>query len=215
MYVSPIKNNQNFEGQVIVKNKISANQRYLFNLHRSALEEMIKGLPFDLFVEQSKSKKTITISTNVENACSYIVRKNKQDFEEAAKYAISDAKQKSKKYQDMIKAQSMLDASTNVFKSILMGDFKHAREFEKEYAKLATADFEVYKQLPYLVLNGAPKEIIKKERTNRFKYRIYRFFTRKTPEEKQFLKMRKEYSKELKAKNIQPKTVVLELPRFY
>ncbi len=215
MKISQIDNNINFNGKVIVKNAISPNQKHLFNLHKNNLDNMIKDMPFDLFIEQSKSKKTISLTTNVENTSAYFVRKNKQNFEEAAGYVIEEGKNKSKVYQDMVKAQNMLDAGTNAFKCVIFGKFKLAREFEKEHAKLAVADFDVYKQIPHLVLNGVPKEVIKQARNNAFKYRIYKLFTPKTQEEKQFLKMRREYLNELKAKNIKPKTVTLELPRFY
>ena len=90
MKVSAISNNQNFEGKLIVKNVINPQQRHLFNLHKDALEKQIKDMPFDLFVEQSKSKKTITLSANVDGAYSYFVRKNEQDYEKVANYAISD-----------------------------------------------------------------------------------------------------------------------------
>ena len=184
MKLYPINNEPKFNGKVIVKNKLSSNQNYLFNLHKKALDNMIKDLPFDLFVKQSKSKKTISLYTNVEQTASYIVKKNEQNFEEAAGFAIEDGKKKSKAYQDMVKAQNMLDVGTNAFKCVIFGKFKLAREFEKEHAKLAVADFDVYKQIPHLVLNGVPKEVIKQARNNAFKYRIYKLFTPKTQEEK-------------------------------
>ena len=215
MQVQPISTNPNFDGKVIVKNKISTAQNYLFNLHKSKLEDMIKDMPFDLLVEQSKSKKTISVSTNVENAYAYIVRKNKQYFEEAAQYAIDDGKKKSKIYQDMVKAQNMLDAGTNAFKSIIFGNFKLAREFEKEQAKLAVKDFDVFKQIPRISLTNLPKEVITKTLINSYKYRIYKAFSKKTPEEKEFLKLKKEFIKELKAEHKEIKTVTLELPKFY
>ena len=59
MKISTISNKQNFEGKLIVKNAISPQQKYLFNLHKDALEKQIKDMPFDLFVEQSKSRKTV------------------------------------------------------------------------------------------------------------------------------------------------------------
>ncbi len=215
MHISPISTLTNFKGKVIVKNKISANQNYLFNLHKSKLEDMIKGMPFDLLVEQSKSKKTISVSTNIENASAYIVRKNKQNFEEVAGYAIEDSKKKSKIYQDMVKAQSMLDAGTNAFKCIAFGKFKLAREFEKEQAELAVKDFEVYKQIPRISITNLPKEVITKTLLNGFKYRIYKAFSKKTPEEKEFLKLKKGFLKELKAEHKEIKTVTIEFPRFY
>ena len=215
MKVLPLSTNLNFDGKVIVNSKISSNQNYLFNIHKKNLENMIKDMPFDLFVEQSKSGKTISLSTNVENAGAYIVKKNKQNFEEAASFAISDAKSKSKLYQDMVKAQKLLDVGKDAFVNMILGNFKQARELEKEHAKLAIKDFDVYKQIPRLVLTGAPREITNLARKNGLKYRIYKLFTSKTPEEKQFLKMRKEYLKQLKAENKQIKTVTLQIPHFY
>lgn len=75
-------------------NKISSQQNYLFNLHKLNLIKMIEDMPFDLFVEQSKSKKTISLFTNVEDTYTYFVRKNKQNFEKIARYAIDDAKER-------------------------------------------------------------------------------------------------------------------------
>jgi len=215
MQVQPITTNLNFDGKVIVKNKISVSQNYLFNLHKKNLDYMIKDLPFDLFVEQSKSKKTISLTTNVENTSSYIVRKNKQNYEEAAGLAIEDGKKKSKIYQDIIKADKMLNLCKGSFVDVIFGNFKLAREQEKELAIAAIKDFDVYKKIPPIRFTNAPLSLIMLAFLNGMKYRIYRAFSSKIPEEKQFLKMKKEYLKELKAKNIKPKTVTLELPRFY
>ena len=98
---------------------------------------------------------------------------------------------------------------------MVLGNFKEARQLEKEHAKLALADFELYKQIPHLVLAGVPKEIIKQVQKNGFKYMLYKLFSTKSPEEKQFLKMRKEYLKQLKSENKQIKTVTITLPQFY
>ena len=215
MNILPINNNINFDGKVIIKNTISSNQKYLFNMHKKNLDYMIKDLPFDLFVEQSKSKKTISLTTNVENTSSYIVRKNKQNYEEVASLAIAEGKKKSKIYQDMVKAQSMLDTSHAAFVSVIFGNFKQAREQEKELAKMAVKDFDVYKKIPHIKIENVPFVVLKQAFLNGLKYRVYKAFSSKTPEEKQFLNMKKEYIKQLKAENIKPKTVALELPRFY
>ncbi len=200
MQVQPISTNLNFDGKVIVKNKISVNQNYLFNLHRNKLEEMIKDMPFDLLIEQSKSKKTVSVSTNVENASAYMVRKNKQYFEEVAGYAIEDGKKKSKAYQDMIKADNMLNLCKGSFVNVILGNFKLAREQEKELAKIAIKDFDVYKKIPPIKFTNAPWSLIMLAFLNGMKYRVYKAFSSKIPEEKQFLDMKKEYIKQLKAK---------------
>ena len=215
MKIKQIEISPNFDGKIVVKNAISSNQKHLFDLHKNNLDMMIKDMPFDLFVEQSKSKKTISLSASVDGASAYIVRKNKQDFETAASLAIEEGKKKSKLYQDTIKAQKILDVGREAYINMVLGNFKEARQLEKEHAKLALADFELYKQIPHLVLAGVPKEIIKQVQKNGFKYMLYKLFSTKSPEEKQFLKMRKEYLKQLKSENKQIKTVTITLPQFY
>lgn len=215
MNISLVSSNVNFEGKVIIKNKISTSQNYLFNLHKKSLDNMIKEMPFDLLIEQSKSKKTISVTTNVENAFTYAVKKNEQNFEEIANYAISDAKSKSEVYKKFVKTTQMFNYSKNNFINIICGDFKQARESEKELAKLAVADFEAYKDVPIVSFTNVPNAMAMKIIINGIKYRIYKAFCSKTPEEKQFLKMRKEYLKELKSENKQLKKVTIPLPPFY
>ena len=209
MKVNPITTNQNFEGKVILKNKISTQQNHLFNLHKSNLEKMIADMPFDLFVEQSKSKKTITLSTNVENAYSYIVKKNKQDFEEAASYAISDAKKKSKAYQIQEKGREIFEVIKLYLLKIFEGNFKEARQYQKQLAKMAINDFEIYKGVSNFKLTDFPNDVNKILLKNSLKYKIYDLFSMKTKEEKQLRKMNKEYYKELKAKNIENKPQII------
>lgn len=216
MKTNPISTkNTNFSGNIIVKNAISSNQNYLFNLHKDNLTKMIKDMPFDLFVEQSKSKKTISLSTGVEGANAYIVRKNKQNFEEAAYYAIEDAKKKSELYKKTVKINEIFENGKFVFANVILGNFKIARDFEKKFAELAVKDFEVYKQIPKINFIGVPTEIQKMALKNGLKYRIFKLFQTKTPEEKTFSKMRKEYIKELKSENKQIKTINIEFPRCY
>ena len=57
MQISKINNEQNFNGKIVVLGDISKSQKYLFNLHKSNLEQLMKNEPFDMFVKQSKSKK--------------------------------------------------------------------------------------------------------------------------------------------------------------
>lgn len=215
MAIKSISNDPSFAGKVIVKNKISSTQNYLFNLHRPALEEKIKDMPFDLFVEQSKSKKTIAISTSVKDSYSYFVRKNKQNFEEIADFAVSDAKKKSEIYQKTLKVNQMFDCQKSTMMNVLTGNFKEARESEKQLAKLAVNDFETYKLLPHVRFTNLPFEMGKQALKQSLKYRIYRAFSPKTPEEKQFQQMKKDYLKELKSKNEKPKVVDIKFPGYY
>ena len=215
MNVQPVSTNANFEGKLIIKNKINSAQNHLLNLHKQNLEKMIDDLPFDLFVEQSKSRKTISISTNVEGAGAYIVHKNKQDFEQAAGYAISDAKQKSEAYKKLMKVTEMFENSKNALVNVFLGKFKDARKCEKELAKTAVEDFDAYKSIPNVSVTNVPWFIFRKLIINIFKYRVYKAFSKKIPEEKRFMELKKEYLDELKKENKEIKTVKIELPRLY
>ena len=207
MKTEPISTNNNFKGKVIVKNKISTAQNYLFNRHKPTLEGMIKDLPFDLFVEQSKSKKTITLSTNVEGANAYIVRKNEQNFVEAAGYTIEDAKKKSEIYQKMVRINEVLQNSHQTFLNVVFGNFKAARDYEKKNAGLVIKDYDAIKTLPKINFVNVPMDVQKMVVKNILKYRFYKLFSSKTPEEKQVAKMKKEFLNELKSKNKEMKVV--------
>ena len=215
MDLKPLSYKQNFEGNVIVRNKINITQNSLFNLHRPALEAKIKDLPFDLFVEQSKSRKTITLSTNVKDSKSYFVRKNEQNFEQIADFVIEDAKKKSELYKRQVKANNLFNIGYSAYISAITGNFKEARKLEKEFAKKAVKDFEIYKLLPKVVLQGAPKDVIKLVNKNSTKYWLYKLFSPKTKEEKQLAKLRKQFIKELKAENKQIQTVEVKIPNMY
>ena len=214
MDIEPVSNKQSFTGKIIIKNPISKTQNYLFNLHRPALEQKIKDMPFDLFVEQSKSRKTITLSTNVDGASSFFVRKNKQNFVEVADYVIEDSKKKSVLYQRMLKVNEMFEYNKSILINIMTGNFEQVRAAEKQLAKVGVEDFEAYKMLPHVKFNTS-FDVAKIFMKNGFKYRVYKMFSRKTPEEKAFLKMKKAYVKELKANHQEVKTVVINMPTNY
>lgn len=215
MKAGKVTNTQIFEGKVVLKNAISVQQRHLFNLHKPNLDRMIKDMPFDLFVEQSKSKKTITLSTNVEGAFSYIVCKNKQNFEEAAQFAISDAASKSKIYKDMVAGNNIFECKKAILINILTGKYKQASEYEKQLAKLGTENFEVYKKIPIVKVKNLPIQIFPTLLKHSFLYRIHRAFSSRIPEEKTFLKMKKEYLKDLKSRGEKMKTFELDFSNYY
>ncbi len=215
MKINSVSDQSNFTGKIVLKNKISKSQVSLFNLHKSALEQKIKDMPFDLFVEQSKSKKTITLSTNVENANAYIVKKNKQNFEEMADFAIADAKKKSETYQKLQKVNEMFNYEKYVMMNVVTGNFKAARNAEKQLAKIGTEDFDTYKSIPKMKISGIPFQVGMQVLKNSLKYRLYKAFSKKTPEEKTFLAMKKAYMKELKAQKQEIKTVEIDFQKIY
>lgn len=215
MRIHSITNNQNFEGTVVLKNKISSQQNYLFNLHKPNLERMIKDMPFNLLVEQSKSKKTISLSTNVQGTFSYIVRKNEQNFEEAAGYAIEDAKKKSELYKKQLKANEMLEYVKAYMTHVIMGEFKDAREFQKDVARLAVKDFDLYKKVTNFRITELPPEVSRILLINSLRYKIYRAFTSKTPAEKELTRMNKQYLKDMKAQNKKIEPQIIKFNQYF
>lgn len=206
---------QSFKGKVITKGQISTAQNYLFNLHRSVLEQKMKDLPFDLFVEQSKSRKTISLFADVTDASKYIVRKNEQNFEEVAEYAISDGKKKSEAYQKFLKANELLNYKKLIMINIIDGKFKQAREAEKELARLGVESYDVYKDIPQLEFKNLPGIVVKKVIKQSLKYRIYRAFSKKTPDEKEFLRLNKEHYKKLKSEKKEIRKQVFDFNELY
>jgi len=202
MEINSIKKQQTFEGSVILKNKISTQQNSLFKKHKPNLDQMIKDMPFDLFVEQSKSKKTISLSTNVEGTSAYFVRKNEQNFEEAAGYAISEAKQKSPAYKKMVVANEILNYTKLGMIHVISGNYKEARESHKQLAKLAIKNFETYKQVTNFKITDLPHELGAVLLVRSLKFKLYYALSQKTPEEKQLKKMNKEYLKTHKNQKI-------------
>ena len=206
--------NQSSEGRVIVKNKISKTHNHLFNLHRPNIEKQIENMPFDLIVEQSKNKKIISLTADVKNANSYVVYKNQQDFEKVAGFAIADGAKKSEAYQKLLKATEMFNHSKSVTTNIITGNFKEARIAEQNLAKAGIKDFETFKSIPKVSITNVPLQIWVPSLINSFKYKIYRAFSKKTPEEKQFNKMRKAYLQELKTEKKTVKTVEIKFPKY-
>ena len=98
---------------------------------------------------------------------------------------------------------------------ITSGNFKEAREANKQLAKLAVNNFETYKQATNFKITNIPPEIGKHLFINSLKYKLYYAFSKKTPEEKQLQKMNKEYLKKLKANNEERKPQEISFPRLY
>lgn len=213
MEISSVSDKNVFTGSIIIKNQISKAQKHLFELHKPAIEKKIKDLPFDLFVEQSKSKKSISLTAGVNDANSFAVLKNKQNFEEMADFAIADGMKKSEVYKKMMIIDEMVNYNKLFLANIAFGKFKEARAVEKTLAKLGVENFAEYKEIPKVSVKNVPWDVWKASLVNGIKYRIYRAFSKKTPEEKSFLRMKKEYFQELKSQKKQLKTVQIDFIR--
>lgn len=209
MNINPT-NQQNFDGKVIIKNKISRAHRSLVDRNRQKLDVQIKDMPFDVVVKESKTKQSLTLSTNVDGADTFVVSRRKHDIVETAGRAISDGMNKSEVYKKMVRATEILNYKKYQMLNVISGNFKEARETHKEIAKLAVKDFDTYKQVTNVRITNVPPDAGKILLVNSLKYRIYYAFSKKTPEEKLMVKMNKEYIKKMKAQKIKIKPV--EIP---
>ena len=84
---------------------------------------------------------------------------------------------------------------------IMSGEFKAARQTQKEFAKLAVQDFETFKTVPTISFTNVPIKEWLGMAFQGLKFKIFSAFTKKTPEEKQLAKKYNEYIKELTAGN--------------
>lgn len=214
MKVNTVSNKQSFEGKVIIDGKINRLYRPLIDRNKPDIENRIKDLPFDIVVKESKSKKSLTLTADVEGADTFVLKQRKPNVIETAGMAIEDGKQKSPAYKKLVKANEILNYTKLGMLNILSGNFKEAREAHKQLAKIAVEDFETYKQATNFKITNLPPEAGKPLLINSLKYRLYYAFSPKTPEEKQLDKMNKEYMKKLKENKIERKPQIIKFPNF-
>ena len=214
MNINPT-NQQNFEGKVIQYGKISRPLRPLVDRNRAVLNAQIKEMPFDMLVKESKSGKSITISTNVEGADTFIVNRRKPNIAETGAMAVSDGMKKSEAYKKLVKANEILNYKKMEMIHVLDGNFKEAKVAHEQMAEVAVNDFDTYKQVTNFKITDLPPGIGKVLFTNSLKYKAYYAFTPKTAEEKQLEKMNKEYVKKMKEEKKEIKPQIIRFPQYY
>ena len=130
---------------------------------------------------------------------------------------ITDFKQSYSTAEAAIRAVVMVELRKKLSISVVEGKFKEARECQKAIAKTAVEDFETYKTLP-LINFILPKTDIKAFFILAFKsfeFKIYNKFFKKTPEEKQFAKLSKDYYSKLTPEDIKQKTIDITIPSLF
>lgn len=114
-----------------------------------------------------------------------------------------------------MRAKKMFELRRESVLSVIDGKFRNARNADKEFAKIAVEDFDTFKTLPIIRM----KNVSFKEWVGlAFKslgFRIYKAFTKKTPEEKQLRQQNKLYRKELTPEELKKKTIEYNLPRYF
>ncbi len=114
-----------------------------------------------------------------------------------------------------INATKLFELKMQSALSIMDGKYRAARASQKAFAKLAVDDFDSFKALPNIKITGIPlKEGIKIFFKN-LGFKIFKLFTRRTPEEKQLATKYKAYRRELTPEDIKNHTIDFNLPSLY
>ena len=117
--------------------------------------------------------------------------------------------------EEAIRATKMIKLQQNSTISIANGKFRAARASQKEFAKIATEDFDTYKTLPIItVRNFGFKEWLGLA-FKRLAFKIFKAFTKKTPEEKQLKNMAQQYYKEVSSEELKKRTVNVDLKELF
>ena len=130
---------------------------------------------------------------------------------------ITDFKIQFKDIDTAIRAAKMFELRKQIGISYLDGKIREARKLQKELAHEAVNDFETYKQLPLLHIqtnNISVKDSLSLLFTS-VKNKLFYKFSKKTPEEKQFYKMCKEYFGKLTPEEIKEKTIDYTIPSLF
>ena len=103
-----------------------------------------------------------------------------------------------KNFDSAIKAAKMFELRKLVSMSIIEGNFRNARVAQREFAKTAVDNVDILKTLPTISFTNIPLLAWLKMGFRSLEYKVYKFFTRSTPEEKLFAKQIKEFQKSLR-----------------
>ena len=96
-----------------------------------------------------------------------------------------------------VKAARMFELRKLVSLSIMEGKFRNARVAQREFAKTAVDNVDILKTLPNISITNIPLKEWLIMGFRSLEYRVYKFFTSKTPEEKLLAKQLKVFQKSL------------------
>jgi len=111
-----------------------------------------------------------------------------------------------------LKAQKMFQLRQQTLLSIMDGKYKNARKIQKELAKNAIEDFDTYTTLPKVNFTNIPLKLWFSMLWKSIKFRIFKAFTKNSPEEKILNKKIKTYKKTLTKEDINKKTINIKMP---
>ena len=118
-------------------------------------------------------------------------------------------------FENAMNAAKMFELKKHSAISVLEGKCRDARAAQKELAKIAVDDFDTFTKLPNVQFTGFPLKLFFPVLFKTMKFKIFRLFTKKIPEEKQLAKMYKEYQKGLTPKDIEQKTLKIDTSMWF
>ena len=114
-----------------------------------------------------------------------------------------------------VNAAKMFELSKQRNLAIWDGKYREARNIQREFAKIAVKDFETCKTLPNIHFNNAPLSVVLVALGRSIVYRIFKAFTKQTPEEKELAKKYTEYQKQLTPEDKKKNTINITIPTLY
>ena len=129
---------------------------------------------------------------------------------------IGDFKLSFNTVESAMKATQLFELRKNIQLSVMSGHYRQARTYQKVLAKNAVDSFDVYKKLPFLRFS-TPGMSLKDTLSMAFKnwkFKLFCKFSKKTPEEKQFRIMCKEYYGNLTPEEIKNNTIDITIPAW-
>ncbi len=117
-------------------------------------------------------------------------------------------------FESAMRAAKIFELRKQVGISVMEGKCRAARATQKELAKIGVEDFDTFKTVPGVRVNNLPLSQFFPMFLKGLKFKIYRAFTKKIPEEKQLAKMYKEYAEKLTPEEKAKLMVNVDFPRF-
>ena len=118
-------------------------------------------------------------------------------------------------FENAMNAVKMFELRKQSAISVLEGKCKAARTAQKELAKIAVDDFDTFTKLPNIQFTRFPLKLFFPVMFKTMKFKFFKLFTKKIPEEKQLAKMYKKYQKELTLKDIEQKTLKIHASPWF
>ena len=99
--------------------------------------------------------------------------------------------------------------------AILEGKCREARTAQKEFAKLAVADFDTFTKLPHMNIHGVSPRLFFPMLLKSLKFKLFSLFSKLSPEEKLLRKQYQAYVKNVTKEDIAKKTIDVTIPSLY